>query len=199
MAGGRLWTSKAHGVRKWDSWDCWDIWVHATNHYWSSSTLKFSNTEVQSSNVKFPWSLESDFIVGLVCAGTCHQSKCCPPFRWFYIMYLRSRLFLVVQFLLRVSLISHVCPCMISNGYISPWSVRYALYGEISPKVDVFSFGVVLYELISGRGAILQGDLSTSSPQSGSSQGRTLTSLVCFFILPILLLSDENVSDRQGL
>ncbi|CAK9221795.1 unnamed protein product [Sphagnum troendelagicum] len=53
----------------------------------------------------------------------------------------------------------------------------YALYGEISPKVDVFSFGVVLYELISGRGAILQGDLSTSSPQSGSSQGRTLTSL----------------------
>jgi hypothetical protein len=96
MAGGRLWTSKAHGVRNWDSWDCWDIWVHATNHYWISSTLKFSNTEVQSSNVKFPWSLESDFIVGLVCAGTCHQSKCCPPFRWFYIMYLRSRLFLVV-------------------------------------------------------------------------------------------------------
>jgi chitin elicitor receptor kinase 1 len=66
---------------------------------------------------------------------------------------------------------------MISNGYNSPWFVRYALYGEISPKVDVFSFGVVLYELISGRGAILQGDLSTSSPQSGSSQGRTLTSL----------------------
>jgi serine/threonine protein kinase len=92
-------------------------------------------------------------------------------------MYLCSRLFLVVQFLLRVSLISHVCPCMISNGYNSLRFVRYALYGEISPKVDVFSFGVVLYEMISGRVAIFQGDLSTSSPQSGSSQGRTLTSL----------------------
>ncbi|CAM6027754.1 unnamed protein product [Sphagnum balticum] len=53
----------------------------------------------------------------------------------------------------------------------------YALYGEISPKVDVFAFGVVLYEMISGGVAILQGDLSTSSLQSGSSQGRTLTSL----------------------
>ncbi len=62
--------------------------------------------------------------------------------------------------------------------------------------MDVFSFGVVLYEMISGRVAILQGDLDTSLLQSGSSQGRTLTSLVCFFRLPILLLSDENVSDR---
>jgi hypothetical protein len=33
VAGGRLWTSKAHSVRNWDSWDCRDIWVHATNHY----------------------------------------------------------------------------------------------------------------------------------------------------------------------
>lgn len=38
-------------------------------------------------------------------------------------------------------------------GYMPP---EYAQYGEVSPKVDVFAFGVVLYELISAKEAIVR-------------------------------------------
>ncbi|KAJ8511021.1 hypothetical protein OPV22_001455 [Ensete ventricosum] len=38
-------------------------------------------------------------------------------------------------------------------GYMPP---EYAQYGEISPKVDVYAFGVVLYELISAKDAIVK-------------------------------------------
>lgn len=33
---------------------------------------------------------------------------------------------------------------------------RYARYGDVSPKIDVFAFGVVLYELISAKEAIVR-------------------------------------------
>jgi len=33
---------------------------------------------------------------------------------------------------------------------------RYAQYGDVSPKVDVYAFGVVLYELISAKNAVLK-------------------------------------------
>ncbi|XP_038996395.1 lysM domain receptor-like kinase 3 [Hibiscus syriacus] len=33
---------------------------------------------------------------------------------------------------------------------------RYAQYGDVSPKVDVYAFGVVLYELISAKEAIVK-------------------------------------------
>lgn len=32
---------------------------------------------------------------------------------------------------------------------------RYAQFGQISVKLDVFSFGVILFQLVSGREAIL--------------------------------------------
>lgn len=35
-------------------------------------------------------------------------------------------------------------------------SCRYAQYGDVSPKVDVYAFGVVLYELISAKDAIVK-------------------------------------------
>ncbi|WRX27455.1 Serine-threonine/tyrosine-protein kinase [Theobroma cacao] len=38
-------------------------------------------------------------------------------------------------------------------GYMPP---EYAQYGEVSPKVDVYAFGVVLFELISAREAIVK-------------------------------------------
>ena len=37
---------------------------------------------------------------------------------------------------------------------------RYAQYGDVSPKVDVYAFGVVLYELISAKEAIVKASAS---------------------------------------
>ncbi|XP_045804766.1 chitin elicitor receptor kinase 1-like [Trifolium pratense] len=46
-------------------------------------------------------------------------------------------------------------------GYMPP---EYAQYGEVSPKIDVYAFGVVLFELISGKHAIVK----TNEPESES-------------------------------
>ncbi|CAM6030882.1 unnamed protein product [Sphagnum balticum] len=37
------------------------------------------------------------------------------------------------------------CSC---NGYISP---KYATFGQLSTKLDVYSFGILLLEIVSGR------------------------------------------------
>lgn len=44
------------------------------------------------------------------------------------------------------------------HGYM--W--RYAQYGDVSPKVDVYAFGVVLYELISAKEAIVKSSESVA-------------------------------------
>ncbi|KAK2988664.1 hypothetical protein RJ640_026091, partial [Escallonia rubra] len=44
-------------------------------------------------------------------------------------------------------------------GYMPP---EYAQYGDVSPKVDVYAFGVVLYELISAKEAIVKADGSVA-------------------------------------
>ncbi|XP_031260053.1 chitin elicitor receptor kinase 1-like [Pistacia vera] len=44
-------------------------------------------------------------------------------------------------------------------GYMPP---EYAQYGEVSPKIDVYAFGVVLYELISAKEAVVKTNESVS-------------------------------------
>ncbi|XP_059661870.1 lysM domain receptor-like kinase 3 [Cornus florida] len=44
-------------------------------------------------------------------------------------------------------------------GYMPP---EYARYGDVSPKVDVYAFGVVLYELLSAKEAIVKINDSTA-------------------------------------
>lgn len=50
---------------------------------------------------------------------------------------------------------------------------RYAQYGDVSPKVDVFAFGVVLYELISAKDAIIK-------PSDSMTESKGLVALVSF-------------------
>ncbi|KAL9666205.1 hypothetical protein QQ045_000529 [Rhodiola kirilowii] len=49
-------------------------------------------------------------------------------------------------------------------GYMSP---EYAQYGDVSPKIDVYAFGVVLYELISAKEAIVRTNDATFSESKG--------------------------------
>jgi serine/threonine protein kinase len=62
------------------------------------------------------------------------------------------------------------------SQYIKFANLRYARYGDVSPKVDVYAFGVVLYELLSAKEAIIK----TSDDSSSESKG--LVGLVCCFI-----------------
>lgn len=50
---------------------------------------------------------------------------------------------------------------------------RYAQYGDVSSKIDVYAFGVVLYELISSKEAIVR----TNEPENES---KGLVALVVF-------------------
>lgn len=51
---------------------------------------------------------------------------------------------------------------------------RYAQYGVVSPKVDVYAFGVVLYELISAKEAIVK-------PNESVTESKGLVGLVSSF------------------
>lgn len=53
---------------------------------------------------------------------------------------------------------------------------RYAQYGDVSAKVDVYAFGVVLYELISAKEAVVK-----TNNESATSESKGLVALVVFF------------------
>ncbi|XP_057536219.1 lysM domain receptor-like kinase 3 isoform X1 [Amaranthus tricolor] len=48
-------------------------------------------------------------------------------------------------------------------GYMPP---EYAQFGEVTPKVDVYAFGVVLYQLISAKAAVVKQNRSTFESKS---------------------------------
>ncbi|KAG6405879.1 hypothetical protein SASPL_133473 [Salvia splendens] len=50
---------------------------------------------------------------------------------------------------------SHSCSIVGGKGYMAP---EYVEAGEVSPKIDIYAFGVVLLELITGREALLVRD-----------------------------------------
>ena len=56
---------------------------------------------------------------------------------------------------------------------------RYAQSGEVSPKVDVYAFGVVLYELISAKKAVVEMDGSDAEPEGLVGLVR-VSCLICF-------------------
>ena len=58
---------------------------------------------------------------------------------------------------------------------------RYAQCGDVSPKIDVYAFGVVLYELISGKEAIVR--TNEYVPESIG-----LVALVVYSDLPLLTI-----------
>ena len=45
---------------------------------------------------------------------------------------------------------------MYNTNRATALACRYAQYGDVSPKVDVYAFGVVLYELISAKEAVVK-------------------------------------------
>ena len=64
-------------------------------------------------------------------------------------------------------------------------SFRYAQYGDVSPKVDVYAFGVVIYELISAKEAIVK--------QNGNAaDSRGLVALVSYSTLVDVVVAVVN-------
>lgn len=72
---------------------------------------------------------------------------------------------------------------------------RYAQFGDVSPKVDVYAFGVVLYELISAKEAVVKtGVVIKSDGSNAESKGLVaLASASCLSII-LFILASKNIS-----
>lgn len=69
---------------------------------------------------------------------------------------------------------------------------RYAQYGEVSPKIDVYAFGVVLFELISGKEAIVR----TNEPENES---KGLVALVVIPTASYLIINLTRMTTSSSL
>lgn len=67
---------------------------------------------------------------------------------------------------------------------------RYAKYGDVSTKVDVYAFGVVLYELISAKEAVVRAN------DSGS-ESKGLIVLVSLLAIPLIALTAPPPSPKN--
>ncbi|XP_047249808.1 lysM domain receptor-like kinase 3 isoform X7 [Capsicum annuum] len=68
--------------------------------------------------------------------------------------------------------------------------LEYAQYGDVSPKVDVYAFGVVLYELISAKEAIVK-------PNGSVTDSKGLVALLnsfCIFLFSVVRLHGSFIS-----
>ncbi|KAM3395238.1 hypothetical protein P3S68_004243 [Capsicum galapagoense] len=68
--------------------------------------------------------------------------------------------------------------------------LEYAQYGDVSPKVDVYAFGVVLYELISAKEAIVK-------PNGSVTDSKGLVALLnsfCIFLFSVVQLHGSFIS-----
>jgi serine/threonine protein kinase len=43
---------------------------------------------------------------------------------------------------------SYITPFFLARGYMAP---EYAIRGQVTKKADIFSFGIVLLEIVSGK------------------------------------------------
>ncbi|XP_078167487.1 chitin elicitor receptor kinase 1-like isoform X2 [Carex rostrata] len=75
-------------------------------------------------------------------------------------------------------------------GYMSP---EYGQYGRVSPKIDVYAFGVVLYELISAKGAIVI--IEPSSNVSSEANAKGLDGMVCRFVYLSQVVTNKQFDD----
>ena len=63
------------------------------------------------------------------------------------------------------SFVRPICEILVVEEVPKYFHCRYVQYGDVSPKVDVYAFGVVLYELISAKEAIVKANGSVTEPK----------------------------------
>lgn len=74
-----------------------------------------------------------------------------------------------------------MCIWLACSGYMAP---EYAVYGHFSAKSDVFSYGVMVLEIVSGRKSI------------GARHGETVEDLLSFVSLFVLLTFPSPLSEN---
>ena len=70
--------------------------------------------------------------------------------------------------------------------------------GDVSPKVDVYAFGVVLFELISGKEAVVKENRSTLQPQGLAALVNNCYMLLIIHFSPFLYLVSCSINPSNN-